>query len=404
MIYNSNYIIDKLNKSFEKGKLITCEQDLQNQLLPRLDMDGNAIADTHIPTEDLLNAFSSLRLKLAEHMKLDDVIFFFGNGSSIYAGSQDTRNFMIVDYITKYSELESIINEVGKLCGIEEQLNALITVRSFYHLVMDNDNVKLVNDLIAEIKGKLIDDFVNSIDYRKLSLHEIFLLKLRSFGCLKRTSIYTPNYDLAFEYSLDKLAIDYKDGFSGFVNRIFDPRSLQGKGDKTALVKIHGSVNWLVEEDKIKEFQPKFRGGKVKIDDMAPVLIYPTSHKLYQTYSTPYSELMRHMLNEMETGKNVVVVLGYKYGDDHVNEILYKAMENPNNIFYFFLYDPDEKGGFVNQIKQLADSMPNINILTGRVLADFKNFVKFMLPATPEKTDQEKAIELLQKVLVGHAD
>ena len=47
--------------------------------------------------------------------------------------------------------------------------------------------------------------------------------------------------------------------------------------------------------------------------------------------------------------------------------------------------------------------LSNINILTGKVLADFKTFVKFMLPATPEKTDQEKAIELLQKVLVSHA-
>ena len=105
----------------------------------------------------------------------------------------------------------------------------------------------------------------------------------------------------------------------------------------------------------------------------------------------------------METGKNVVIVLGYKYGDDHINELLFKSLENPNNIFYFFLYNPEERGEFTDQLKRLADSMPNINILTGKVLADFKTFVKYILPATPEKTDQEKAIELLQKVLVGHA-
>ena len=360
------------------------------------------VADTHLPTEDLLVAFSDLRLKLAEHMKLDDVLFLLGNGASIYAGSQDTRQFKLEDYKTKYADLSSIIDEVGKLCGIEDQLNALITVRSYYNLVKDDKNEKLVSNLIDEIKGVLIDSFVNSVDYRKLSLHEIFLLKLRTFGCLRRTDIYTPNYDLAFEYSLDKLAIEYKDGFSGFVNRLFDPRTLQGK-DKTGLIKIHGSVNWIVEEGKVKEFQPKFKDGKVIIDDTAPVLIYPTSHKLYQTYSTPYSELMRHMLDEMETGKNVVIVLGYKYGDDHINEILFKALENPNNIFYFFLYNPDEQGVFIDQLKQLADNMPNINILTGKILADFKTFVKYILPATPEKTDQEKAIELLQKVMVDNA-
>ena len=79
-------------------------------------------------------------------------------------------------------------------------------------------------------------------------------------------------------------------------------------------------------------------------------------------------------------------------------------MENPNNIFYFFLYDPDEEGIFIDQVKRLAISMPNINIMTGKILADFKTFVKYLLPATPEKTDQEKAIELLRKVMVSHAD
>lgn len=402
MIFNSKYVLDKLNNKLNEEQQIKSEEELLNLLKPQKDKDGSVIADTSLPTEDLLIAFSELRLKLAEHMKLDDVLFLFGNGASIYAGSQDTRGFKLEDYKAKYAELASIIDEVGKLWGIEEQLNALITVRSYYCIVRDEVKEQLVSNLIDEIKSVLIDSFVNSVDYRKLSLHEIFLLKLRTFGCLRKTDIYTLNYDLAFEYSLDKLAIEYKDGFSGFVNRIFDPRTLQGK-DKTGLVKIHGSVNWIVEDGKVKEFQPKFTDGKVKIDDTAPVLIYPTSHKLYQTYSTPYSELMRHMLDEMETGKNVVIVLGYKYGDDHINEILFKALENPNNIFYFFLYNPNEQGAFINQLKQLADSMPNINILTGKILADFKTFVKYILPATPEKTDQEKAIELLQKVLVDHA-
>ena len=402
MYYDSNYILEKLNGLCENEDQIKTEADLAT-LLTNHTASDNANEDSGISTKALLDVFSDLRLKLAEHMKLDDVLFLFGNGASMYAGSQDTREFNLAEYKERFSDLGNIIDEVGKLCGIEDQLNALLTVRAYYHLVNDGEKEEFITKLIDEIKSVLIGNYVNSVDYRNLSIHEVFLLKLRTFGCLKRTSIYTPNYDLAFEYSLDKLAIEYKDGFSGFVNRIFDPRTLHGK-DKTALVKIHGSVNWVVENGIIKEFQPKFEEGKVRIEDTAPVLIYPTSHKLYQTYSTPYSELMRHMLDETETGKNVVIVLGYKYGDDHINEILFKALENPNNIFYFFLYNPEEKGEFIDQIKRLADSMPNINILTGKILADFKTFVKYILPATPEKTDQEKAIELLQKVLVTHAN
>ena len=403
MIYDSNYILKKLNSKRKDEQCINSEDELLNLLQLQKNTEGEEPIDTQLPIEELLVAFSDLRLKIAEHMKLDDILFLFGNGASMYAGSQDTREFKLDNYKTKYHKLSSVIVEVGKLRGIEEQLNALITVSSYYNLVMD-EKKNLVDQLIDEIKEVLIKNFVNSVDYKKLSLHEIFLLKLRTFGCLKRTDIFTSNYDLAFEYSLDKLAIEYKDGFSGFVNRIFDSRTLQGR-DKTGLVKIHGSVNWVTGEDgKVKEFQPKFADGKVVINDTAPVLIYPTSHKLYQTYSTPYSELMRHMLDKMETGKNVVIVLGYKYGDVHINEILYKALENPNNVFYFFIYDSDGQDEFIGQLRLLADSMPNINILTGKVLADFRTFVKYILPATPEKTDKEKAIELLRKVLVGRAD
>ena len=403
MYYDGKYVLERLNDRLEMSLQIKSEDDLLVDLEPIKDAVGNVIADTHLPTEDLLAAFSDLRLKLAEHMRLDNVVFLFGNGSSMYAGSQDTRKFKLSDYEAAYPDLLSIIQEAGRLAGVEDQLNALITVRAYYHIVKDEEKEEQISRLINEIKKKLIDSFVNSVDYGKLTLHDDFLLKLRTFGCLRKTSIYTTNYDLSFEYSMDKLGIEYKDGFSGFVNRIFDPRALQGK-DKTALVKIHGSVNWAQADGRVKEFQPRFKDNKAVIADTAPVLIYPTSNKLYQTYSTPYSELMRHMLDEMETGRNVVLVVGYKYGDEHINEILFKALENPNNIFYFFIRSPENKTDFIEQIIRLSESMPNINILAGKVLGDFKNIVKYMLPATPEKTDQEKAIELLQKVLVGHAD
>ena len=171
MIFDSNYIIERLNKKMKEEQQITSEQDFLNMLQPQKDEDGNVIADTHLPTEDLLEAFSDLRLKLAEHMKLDDVLFLFGNGASIYAGSQDTRKFKLEDYKAKYADLSSIIDEVGKLWGIEDQLNALITVKSYYNLVKDEDKKRIVNNLIDDIKSVLIETFVNSVDYRRLFLN-----------------------------------------------------------------------------------------------------------------------------------------------------------------------------------------------------------------------------------------
>ena len=388
MIYDSKYIIEKINKLLEDNKVLD-ENDLKQHS-----------KDKNLSIEVLLSTFSELRLKLSEHMKLDKIIFLFGNGASIYAGSKDTRKFDITEFSDneKYNQISDVIDKVQG-SGIEEQLNNLITIRSYFKIMQD-DREYIISKLIDEIKENLIKNYVNSIDYKNLNWHELFLLKLRSFGCLNKSSIYTPNYDLAFEYAMDELRIDYNDGFSGFVNRIFDPRTLTVK-NKTSLIKIHGSVNWKIEDDKIKEFQPRFDNGKVIINDIAPVLIYPTSDKLYQTYAAPYSELMRHMLNELESGRNIVVVLGYKYGDEHINEILLKSFENPYNMYYFFLYTPDEKGNFIDKIKSLCQNqnIPNFNLLTGSFLASFDTFVNYIVPATPEKTDQEKMIELLKGVL-----
>ena len=380
MIINSSYITSKISPKKEMR---------EDEFLERYKSDN-------LPKNSLLEAFSDLRLKLGEHMKLDTVSFVLGNGASMYAGSRNTMDFKLSEIIDveKYKDLHKDLSKIDAL-GMEEQLNALITIKAYYHIIKSEKEV-LADSLIDELKKHLIESYVNSIDYRNLTYHEMLLLKLRAFGCIQKTKIYTPNYDLAFEYTLDQLSIEYADGFSGFVNRRFDPRSLEKK--QTSLVKIHGSVNWVYDGDEIKEIQPHFQKGKAILDFSKPVLIYPTSNKLYQTYTTPYSELMRRMLDSFESGKNVILILGYKYGDDHINEILLKALVNPNNIFYFFDYD-DGDSEFIKKVKQVSTEMPNVNVFSGKILGDYTIFVRYMLPATPEKTDQEIAITMLRKVL-----
>lgn len=389
MILNSSDLIRKVPEI--NGVTMETEDAILREL-----QRGNTACE-----EAILKATSEYRLKLGEHMKLDHVLFLFGNGASIYAGSKDTKDFEISRIIQDplYKDIYDVLNCVEGL-GMEEQLNRLITIRAFFKITQ-NGSEQLVAQLIDDIKKQLIENFVNSIDYLKLKYHQMLIYKLRNYGCLPRTKIFTTNYDLAFEHSLDTLSVDYTDGFTGFVNRQFDPRALSDDS-KTTLIKIHGSVNWIEEDFRIKELQPRFTDGRACIQDTKPVLIYPTSSKLYQTYTTPYSELMRYMLDEMVSKRNVILVMGYKYGDEHINEILYKALQNPQNVFYFFQYGEIGDCSFIKDMIRLSESMPNINVVSGKILASFDWFVQLLLPATPEKSDEEKAIELLQKVLVKY--
>ena len=386
MIYRSKDFYEKI-----KSGPTPIKDDATFQSL----LKGGSISD-----EELLEAFSDFRLGIGKNLKLDNICFLMGNGCSIYAGSKSTLDFKMSDAVdpSTYSTINDIDSHLsGK--PLEEQLNDLLTIRDYFGIMKDSKE-KIISDVIGALKKYLLSNYVNSVEYKKLSLHEILFLKLRSFGCLNRVRLYTANYDLALEYILDKLSIEYADGFSGFVNRKFDPRSLE-RGNSVKLIKFHGSINWIYDADEnaIKEVQPHFTAdGKVKVEDAEHVLIYPTEQKLYQTYNAPYSELMRNMLDGFEANRNAIFVLGYKYGDEHINEILVKALTNPNNIFYFFDYD----GGncdFIKRVMKLSESTNNINILLGNFLGDFATFVKYLLPATEEKTDQERLLELLDKVM-----
>lgn len=409
MIYDTKYLLDIFNKDCNGTALKVSDGEELREY----------IADS-LHTAEVISAFSELRLKLSSAFNLDTVSFVTGNGTSMYAGSNDTRRFDLAAYTLDpdYNLIKAEVDHI-KSSDMETALNQLNILCEQKKIVGETSLYVQYQKLITAIKADLIDSFVNSIDYNKLFAHDILFRKLRSFGCINRVNIFTANYDLAYEYALDRLDIDYNDGFSGFVNRKFSPKELESSHILT-LDKFHGSVNWVddatsIGSDSIKEVQPRFveiivkdKDGKnvkeLKVEMEANtehVLIYPTSNKLYQTYSAPYSELMRFMLDRFEAKRNVIIVVGYKYGDDHINEIMVKALANPGNVFWFLDFDEDPGNSFINNMKKLSVSMPNINILSGNILADFPTFVKYIIPATYEKTDEERIAELLMNITGG---
>ena len=149
MQFDHNYLVEQINK---EGQIVASEEDLCAKLSPK---DGSA---PKIENRTILSAYSPLRLKLGEHMRLDHTIFLFGNGSSIYAGSQDTRAFSLADYgkIEAFKSISDIITTVSSLSGIENQLNALITIQSYYNITHDPKEEQITS-LISQVKQQLIN-------------------------------------------------------------------------------------------------------------------------------------------------------------------------------------------------------------------------------------------------------
>lgn len=84
MIYKNDYIYTKL----KTGMPIESDEEFLN-----------LVWSNTIPEEDLLAAFTDLRLKLGENFKLDNICLLIGNGCSIYAGSKSTTEFNLSSVI-----------------------------------------------------------------------------------------------------------------------------------------------------------------------------------------------------------------------------------------------------------------------------------------------------------------
>ena len=340
-------------------------------------------------------AVKNLRKNISELFRYDNICFLTGNGSSIYAGTKITTKFNCADYFDINDSNEKSILDFIQNESLEKVLNNLIIMLNYYSLTNNTLMYNLVEKKIKDIEKNFIANNVEGIDYSYLNFHEVFIRKLRSIGAINKTNIYTLNYDLAFEYALDKLGVEYNTGFTGFINRNFDGRSLE-KNNNPNIIKLHGSLNWYIDDNgyDIKERQPVFKNGKIEHEE-GPYLIYPTSNKFIDSQNYPFSELLRNFLDNISNKKTVLFILGYKFEDSHVNDVIRKSLLNPNLIIYVFNYKADNQ--FLNELKQLSKNDERIKYFDSPFIADFRTFVTYLMPSTNEKSE----LEIIREILSG---
>ncbi len=164
---------------------------------------------------------------------------------------------------------------------------------------------------------------------------------------LRRVNFFTTNYDMAFDYALDNLGVDYINGFMGVHNRCFRPevydydlyypgQSVSGKVHRAEKVlkyyKLHGSLSWVSAEATfsnsygICELPLNNLSGKINKE----LLIYPCSTKKTFTLDLPYSELFRQFSQAINQPQSVLICIGYSFYDEHINDIIRQALSNPS--------------------------------------------------------------------------
>jgi len=281
-------------------------------------------------------------------------------------------------------------------------------------------NVKqdILENLIDEIKKQyfyLLKGVPEPTLEKPLAIHKQFLKKILTRPLnLRRPKVFTTNNDLIIENAMDELGIMYLDGFIGTAMRAFRPESYnydfyfpstttEGKVHRVDQVihyyKIHGSINWVRSYDhpgNIYGIETRHVETIEKEGKYGDVMIYPTPLKTEHTLDFPYSDLFRRFADAITQPQSVLITLGYSFGDEHVNRIIYQALTVPS--FTLLIVDP---AGYKNaEIKRLMDLEDSrIYILSGPQLGTFEQFTKLLLPDIKELEVREKSVQSARQML-----
>jgi NAD-dependent SIR2 family protein deacetylase len=376
-------------------------------------------------------AIESIKKDISKVLSSSNLSFLLGAGCS--ANSIPTMRAMwdnnsddVLNNVSK--EIKQYANEQGNF----EKLLEVLIAQKFY-LERTNQYTENIQDSITQIKEIIFkscnvsmetDNFDISIETYK-SFYKKIMYRENS---LSKVNIFTTNYDLLNEMAMDDLGIIYCNGFSGNINRYFNPMTFNyayaesiGLSDKkyhaldkyVYLYKLHGSINWVEDIDTEKMFQIKEIQNPDKSQET--IMIYPTPTKQNSSFSSPYSDLFREFHKKVLIQDNALVVIGYSFADEHINNIIYQALATiPKFRLIIFAYGDIGENSEIQKIINLDD--PRIWVINGKInnendseknqdISDFSYIVKTFLVETNEDDDLiSKSLDDAKKLIKKHHD
>ena len=235
---------------------------------------------------------------------------------------------------------------------IEDLINYLVRYRDMLSTIKTPEAHSLSVEEIEKWLRKIKEHIVNEVadDWKSSSYHERFLKRLRSAGTRGPCDIFSLNYDTLLEASLDALRLAYTDGFRGTNRAWFDAQAFDeiGSGIAYRIHKLHGSINWT------RDSQGYVRRGRNANKDAKdePVFVYPSEQKYLQTQYGIYENLIGRFRSRLrKTGvNNHLVVLGYSFNDEHINEVICDAINTPqSNLTMIAFVGPEQDREKQNQ-------------------------------------------------------
>ena len=291
--------------------------------------------------------------------------FFFGAGTSCALGvpniatlttavEDDLKDTHLTNFKTIKDDLSAIHSK--RKINIEDILNQLRRIRAITGERTDKNYLGICGESATELDKEICKKIYSVISASEatadLSNTKKFFAWLNMQNNNYTREVFTTNYDLIIEKSLERIRVPYFDGFVGSYEPFFWQDSIDrsvGKSDLTQswlrLWKIHGSLNWFWKDNSDAESHSIIRGGKIpdiqKLDK--ELVIYPSKEKYDSSKKQPFVVYFDRLKNVLLDGELLFIVTGYSFSDQHINEIMFNSLRQNNrlSILVFFYQDTE---------------------------------------------------------------
>ena len=305
------------------------------------------------------------------------VALLTGAGSSVMCGGK-IRDGLWEECKETIDTIGSYFDEQYKKFAAAKDIEAFLSYAIQYNAINKEDGLpETIKKLKAEIRKACTLQLSGCA-------HEEILKKMTARkASLPRTEIFTTNYDTLFEQAAKKSGIIVIDGFSfsqprTFSGRFFDldivdRECARVKAEENYvpnvihLHKLHGSLDWVMEDDFVVQRDPK--------EGEDPLIIYPSKEKYAESYDQPYFEMMARFQSLLRKKDCLLMVAGYGFADKHINSAIIEAVrQNPS--FHLLIVDFGEEveveNGQKNRVinldfyrKVFSDIRSNVTIVQG---------------------------------------
>jgi len=247
--------------------------------------------------------------------------------------------FTVIDGIRNYGveriglvSVYSSVKEFSKIPSPKVNTTACLTLEEKFERFI-REKCLIPEDSFNNISA-VYQDFFNRVWHNTKNISNLTHHSRGDFSYCNWT-IFTTNYDTCLEfYWREKARIRLNTGF-GYdkVRRthILDPSLFYERPeDGLNLVKLHGSVSWMIEPDgNITEEEAIPARSFVGRKYLGPMMIYPIQQK--ELYVEPYISMLLQLNRELKKKTNWFVI-GYSFNDPVIREIFMKNSDKTKEI------------------------------------------------------------------------